>query len=94
MSGYCSVRLNDPITGGSGHAQEAHPRDQRLGSAGDPSPRRAATKFCKEGNVVWYNPDSKIYFPPGSQFFGKTKSGGYTCKAFADKEGYRATKGN
>jgi hypothetical protein len=44
--------------------------------------------------VVWYNPDSKIYFPPGSQFYGKTKSGGYTCKAFADKEGYRATKGN
>jgi hypothetical protein len=25
---------------------------------------------------------------------GKTKSGGYTCKAFADEEGYRATKGN
>jgi hypothetical protein len=25
---------------------------------------------------------------------GKTKSGCYSCKAFADKEGYRATKGN
>jgi len=58
------------------------------------SDQAAATKFCKEGNVVWYNPDSKIYFPPGSQFFGKTKSGGYTCKAFADKEGYRPAKGN
>ena len=54
----------------------------------------SATKFCKAGNVVWYNPDSKIYFPPGSQFYGKTKSGGYTCKASAEKEGYRATKGN
>jgi hypothetical protein len=53
-----------------------------------------ATAFCKAGNVVWFNPDSKIYFPPGSQFFGKTKAGGYTCKAFAEKEGYRATKGN
>ena len=29
----------------------------------------SATKFCKAGNVVWYNPDSKIYFAPGSQFY-------------------------
>jgi hypothetical protein len=54
----------------------------------------SATKFCKTSNVVWFNPDGKIYFAPGSQFYGKTKNGGYTCKAFADKEGYRATKGN
>ncbi len=53
-----------------------------------------ATAFCKAGNVVWFNPTSKIYFPPGSQFYGKTKAGGYTCKAFAEKAGYRASKGN
>lgn len=53
-----------------------------------------ATAFCKAGNIVWFNPDSKIYFLPGSQFYGKTKAGGYTCKASAEKEGYRATKGN
>ena len=47
-----------------------------------------ATAFCKTGNVVWYNPDSKIYFPPGTQYYGKTKSGGYTCKALAEKDGY------
>ena len=28
----------------------------------------SATKFCKAGNVVWFNPASKIYFNPGSQF--------------------------
>ena len=54
----------------------------------------SATNFCKAGNVVWFNADSKIYFPPGSQYYGKTKNGGYTCKVFADKEGYKATKGN
>jgi hypothetical protein len=54
----------------------------------------SATAFCKTGNVVWFNPASKIYFPPGSQFYGKTKEGGFTCRAFADKAGYRATKGN
>jgi len=27
----------------------------------------SATKFCKQGNVVWFNPASKIYFDPGSQ---------------------------
>ena len=53
-----------------------------------------ATAFCKAGNVVWFNPDSKIYFPPGSQNYGKTKQGGYTCKALAEKAGYSATKGN
>lgn len=53
-----------------------------------------ATAFCKAGNVVWFNPASKIYFPPGSQFYGKTKAGGYTCKAFADKAGYQASKGH
>lgn len=53
-----------------------------------------ATAFCKSGNVVWFNSDSKIYFAPGSQFYGKTKAGGFTCRAFADKEGFRASKGN
>ena len=54
----------------------------------------SATKFCKAGNVVWFNPASKIYFDPGSQFYGKTRTGGFTCRAFADKAGFRANKGN
>jgi hypothetical protein len=54
----------------------------------------AATKFCKQGNVVWFNPDSKIYFEHGSQFYGKTKSGGYTCRWSAEKEGYKISKGH
>src|SRR5437867_6864226 len=54
----------------------------------------SATAFCKSGNVVWFNPASKIYFPPGSQFYGKTKAGGYACRSAAEKEGYRASKGN
>ena len=53
-----------------------------------------ATKFCKPGNVVWFNPDSKIYFESGSRFYGKTKAGGLTCRAFADKAGFKANKGN
>ena len=53
-----------------------------------------ATAFCQAGNVVWYNPDSKIYFPPGTRYYGKTKAGGYTCKALAEKAGYRADKGH
>ena len=53
-----------------------------------------ATKFCKAGNVVWFNPDSKIYFAPGSQYYGKTKEGGFTCEAAAVKEGFKPSKGN
>jgi hypothetical protein len=54
----------------------------------------SATKFCKPGNVVWFNPESKIYFEGGSRFYSKTKAGGFTCRAFADKAGFRANKGN
>lgn len=54
----------------------------------------SAAKFCKAGNVVWFNPDSKIYFESGSRFYGKTKAGGFTCRAFAEKAGFRANKGN
>jgi hypothetical protein len=52
----------------------------------------SATKFCKAGNVVWFNPNSKIYFAPGMQFYGKTKDGGFTCRTFADKAGFRPSK--
>jgi len=44
--------------------------------------------------VVWFNPASKTYFENGSQFYGKTNAGGYACRAFAEKEGYRAIKSN
>ena len=54
----------------------------------------SATKFCKPGNVVWFNPESKIYFEGGSRFYDKTKAGGFTCRAFADKAGFRANKGS
>jgi hypothetical protein len=55
---------------------------------------QSATAFCKQGNVVWFNPQSKIYFESGSRFYGKTKAGGYTCRSFAEKSGYQANKGN
>ena len=51
-----------------------------------------ATSFCKEGNVVWYNPDSKIYFERGNRYYNNTKKGGYTCRTQAEKAGYRASK--
>jgi hypothetical protein len=54
----------------------------------------SATRFGKPGNVVWYNPSSKIYFEGGSRFYGKTKAGGFTCRTAAEKSGFRANKGN
>ena len=66
-------------------------------SAADPQKFQtedSATKFCKQGNVVWFNPDSKIFFEHGSRYYGQTKQGGFTCRAFAEKSGFRANKGN
>ena len=54
----------------------------------------SATKFCKQSNMVWFNLHSKIYFESGSRFYGHTKDGGYTCRTFADKAGFRENKGN
>jgi hypothetical protein len=56
--------------------------------------QESATAFCKQGNVVWFNPQSKIYFEPSSRFYANTTAGGYTCRTFAEKSGYRASKGN
>jgi len=44
--------------------------------------------------VVQSGIENLFYFDPGSQFYGKTKAGGFTCRAFADKAGFRANKGN
>lgn len=53
----------------------------------------AANAFCSGTNpTVWYNPESKIYFPKGNRWYGKTKAGGYTCQKFADGAGYRISK--
>ena len=69
-------------------AAAAHADPQKFGDEGK------AVAFCKTGNVVWFNPASKIYFASGSQFYGKTNAGGFTCKTLAEKDGYRASKGN
>ena len=52
----------------------------------------AALRFCKQGNVVWFNPTSKIYFENGSRFYARTKMGGYACRTIAERHGYRADK--
>jgi len=35
----------------------------------------SATKFCKQGNVVWFNPASKIYFEGGSPVLWQDECG-------------------
>jgi hypothetical protein len=64
-------------------------------SAADPQTFKtedSATKFCKAGNVVWYNPGSKIYFEQGTQYYNNTKAGGFTCRTQAEQAGYRPSK--
>jgi hypothetical protein len=57
--------------------------------------RPAVTTVVRGARIgVRFNPASKICFSSGSQFYGKTKAGGFTCRAFADKAGFRASKGN
>ena len=42
--------------------------------------------------VVWVNTNSKIYWAAGTEFYGKTKHGGYACTSAAVAMGARAPK--
>ena len=42
--------------------------------------------------VVWVNTTSKIYWAQGTEYYGKTKHGGYACTSAAIAMGARAPK--
>jgi hypothetical protein len=42
--------------------------------------------------VVWVNTSSKIYWAAGTEYYGKTKHGGYACTSVAKALGARAAK--
>lgn len=52
-----------------------------------------AKRACAGAAVVWANPDSRVFHPEGSQFYGKTQQGGYMCRPAAEKAGYRIASG-
>lgn len=63
------------------------------------SPTAKATAKAKEApmpppgkEMVWVNPDSKIYHKAGSKWYGKTKQGSYMSEAEAVKAGFRESK--
>ena len=46
----------------------------------------AALRFCRQGNVIWYDTASRIYYENGSRHYGERK-GGYTCRHIAERSG-------
>jgi hypothetical protein len=42
---------------------------------------------------VWLDPASHVFHLAGSKDYGKGKSGGYACKAEAERSGSKAAKG-
>src|SRR5260370_11386726 len=48
---------------------------------------------CAAGDpAVWVNTSSKIYWAEGTEYYGKTKHGGYACTSAAKALGARAAK--
>jgi len=60
-------------------------------AAGQYTSEADAKGHCASDMVVWMNNASHVYHYAGARDYGHTKSGGYMCKADADKAG-RAAK--
>jgi hypothetical protein len=43
-------------------------------------------------DMVWANPESKIYHKAGTHWYGKTRQGSYMTESEAIKAGYRAAR--
>lgn len=53
----------------------------------------ATVPSCPAGDpAVWVNTSSKIYWAEGTEYYGKTKHGGYACTSAAKALGARAAK--
>ncbi len=63
---------------------------------GTPAPAgslSATVPSCPAGDpAVWINTTSKIYWAEGTEYYGKTKHGGYACTSAAKAMGARAPK--
>jgi len=69
----------------------------RSGAAGQPQEfdtEAAATRHCRNDEVVWLNLKTGVYHAKGTEFYGNTKNGAYACRKEADAAGDRASKAN
>lgn len=55
-------------------------------------PAKTVQQPPADKNMVWVNPDSKVFHRSGSSWYGKTKQGSYMSEADAIKAGYREAK--
>jgi hypothetical protein len=53
---------------------------------------RDARAHCPSDTIVWLNTNSGIYHEKGTRWYGKTRSGGYTCRKAADAAGDQDTR--
>jgi hypothetical protein len=78
-------------------AKAPTPRAPAAKAAPTPATNQYATEAeakqrCATDVVVWANMSTKVYHFAGFKDYGKTKRGGYICKAEADRSGIRAAK--
>lgn len=74
------------------HAAKPLPAAQPTAKAAAPAKAAKQVPPPAGKGMVWVNPDSKIYHPEGSRWYGKTKTGSYMTEAEAVKAGYRPAK--
>lgn len=94
-----STSHNRSMNGTAGRGASGSMAGSRNGGAAGNQPQEysteaAATSHCRGDEVVWLNVKTGVYHSKGTEYYGNTKNGAYTCKKDADAAGDRASKSN
>lgn len=84
-------KLTPLVTAGAASVASPKPVPPKV-SPTAAKPAKAAQPPPAGKDMVWVNPDSKIFHRSGSTWYGKTKQGSYMSETEAIKAGYREAK--
>ena len=94
IAAYKKYFPNDIPTGAGGSASmPSGPHSMPAGPHSMPQSGANGGSFGNPNGQVWVNLNSGVYWRPGTEYYGKTKSGKYMTEQEAIRAGYHIAKG-